>query len=37
MVQKQVKKALKKKKKKRTEKLCTFEKMSVSDSEQEFN
>ena len=34
MVQKQDKKALKKKKKKHTEELSTFEKMSVSDSDQ---
>ena len=35
MVQKQVKKAMKKKKKKHTEELRTFEKMSVSNSDQE--
>ena len=35
MLQKRVKKALKQKKKTRIDELCTFENMSVSDSEQE--
>ena len=35
MVQKQVKRAMKKNKKKHTEELRAFEKMSVSDSDQE--
>ena len=35
MVQKQVKKAMKKKEKKHTEELFAFEKMNVSNSDQE--
>ena len=35
MVQKQVKKALEMIKRRRTEELCAFKKMSVSDSDQE--
>ena len=36
MVKKQIKKALKQKKRKRPEELRSFEKMSVSDSNQEY-
>ena len=35
MVQKQIKEALKRKEKKRTEEMCAFKKMSISDSDQE--